>query len=213
MRHQGELREILVAVLFAVALGAQPALASNFGSNTAAYNTPAHPCDATASSQCIANNGTHWWYPSALLANQLAATRYASDSVYDPVADVDTVEMTSSSNVDVIVYDSNYGSSYWAWTACSTTATYGGSDPDRWCRPQLLRYDTSHTTAYDTTTERRYLACHEMGHTLGLRHSGNTVSCLYPNQATSTLLASHDTGELNAQYQIGGGTGPVGTEP
>lgn len=33
------------------------AAAANFGSNTSAYQEPAHPCDTTIYSQCIADTG------------------------------------------------------------------------------------------------------------------------------------------------------------
>ena len=127
-------------------------------------------------------------------------------SVYDPVADIAAVEQASATNVDVIVQADTYDvDRVWAWTTCATGATYGGSDPARWCRPQLIRYDLSDGSAFDTLTERRYVACHEFGHSFGLRHSSNQSSCLFPNQATSAVIVSHDVNERNAHYQPFGG--------
>lgn len=72
-------RSIAGAVAIMLALvTASSAIAANFGSNTAAYQSPADPCDTDASSQCIANNGIHVWYPDNVTANLLAATRTAS---------------------------------------------------------------------------------------------------------------------------------------
>jgi len=197
-------RSVLVGVAstFVLLALAGSVLATNFGSNTASYLTPAHPCDADDFSQCIANNGLHSWYPDGLEYNQLSATRYASNWVYDPVTDVDTTEVSSASGVDLIVRDWTYNNvDAWAWVQCDAVATYGGTDPHRWCRPQVLRYDLSDTTRYDEVFERRYMACHEMGHSLGLRHSSNSASCLFPNQATSDVLVANDEViELNGHY-------------
>ncbi|MER3417764.1 MAG: hypothetical protein C4343_01305 [Chloroflexota bacterium] len=199
----GEGKRIAVVAGFGLAgLVTGMAAAENFGSNTAAYQEPAHPCDATIYSQCVAPDYRQLWYPDALTSNLLAATRYAATSVYDPVADIVVVEQGSATNVDLIVQDAQYDvPGVWAWTACDPGATYGGADPARWCRPQLLRYDLAKGSAFDTLTERRYVACHEFGHSFGLRHTSNQSSCLFPNQATSTVIVSHDVNELNAHYE------------
>lgn len=190
----GALATLLVLVSASSAIGA------NFGSNTAAYQSPAHPCDTDASSQCIANNGSHLWYPSNVTANLLAATRTAS-ATYDAVADVSTSEQPSSSNVDVIVMDEFTGLvGIVAWTECADGAATGGTDPHAYCRPQWLRYDLSDTLDYDTVGERNSIACQEMGHTLGLRHSSSTSSCLYFYRTTQAGLVQHDKDELNLHY-------------
>lgn len=200
LRHLGPSRVGALATVLLLAV-APSVLAANFGSNTSSYQTSAHACDFDEYSQCIADNGVHWWYADGLEYNQLSATRYASNWVYDPVADVDTVERTSATGVDVIVRDFTYSNPIaWSWTECDPAATFGGSDPHRWCKPQVLRYDLSDTTRYDEVFERRYVACQEMGHTLGLRHSSSTASCLYPDVATSDVLVSHDVLELNGHY-------------
>ena len=61
------------------------------------------------------------------------------------------------------------------WVRCSSDNTgTGGSHPSRWCRGQQLRINTYfflYQSGYlDTTTQRRRVACHELGHTVGLRH-------------------------------------------
>lgn len=183
-----------------VLVTASSAIAANFGSNTASYKTNAHPCDWDAYSQCIANNGTHWWYPQDVTANLLAATRTAS-TTYDAVTDVSTLERSSCSGVDVIVMDAFTGlDSIVAWTECADGTSTVGTDPNVYCRPQWLRYDLSDTADYDTPGERNSIACQEMGHTLGLRHSSSTSSCMYTFRTTQAGLVTDDTTELNAHY-------------
>ncbi|HWP63713.1 MAG TPA: matrixin family metalloprotease [Candidatus Binatia bacterium] len=182
------------------------AAAANFGSNTASGGTPAHACDTTIYSQCVAPDYRQLWYPDDLTDDLVAATRYAAASVYDPVADIAVVEQANARNVDLIVQDAEFNvAGAWAWTFCAPGAVYGGSDPARWCRPQLLRYDLSDGYAFNTLSERRYVACHEFGHSFGLRHSSNRSSCLFPNEAVSTVIVSHDVNELNAHYEPFGG--------
>lgn len=189
-----------VAGALIAVLAAGTVMASNFGSNTASYLTNAHPCDTDAASQCIANNGAHAWYPQDVTANLLAATRTAS-TTYNAVADVSTTESSSSSNVDVIVMDAFTNlPNIVAWTECADGATTGGTDPHAYCVPQWLRYDLSDTSAYDTIDERNSIACQEMGHTLGLRHSSSTSSCMYTNRTTQSGLVTDDTTELNGHY-------------
>ncbi len=135
------IRSLAIAIIVIVAQAGSVS-ADTFGSNTAVPGSPAHACDDTSASQCIANNGTHWWYPSGLQTNQLSATRYASDSVYDPVADVDTVERADSSNVDLLAFDSTY-------TLCI--------GPGRDARParlskELIRIVGAGHKNFDTTT-------------------------------------------------------------
>jgi hypothetical protein len=108
----------------------------------------------------------------------------------------------------VNVYDAEYGSQWLAWTACATGATMQGSAANhtRACNPQLLKYDLSHATAYDTLTERRKIACHEFGHTYGLRHSTaagdgiNTCMTFDPTDATVVGISAHDKSHLNGYY-------------
>lgn len=189
-----------VASMVLMLVTASSAIGANFGSNTAAYQSPAHRCDTDAASQCIANDGSHSWYPMAVTANLLAATRTAS-ATYDAVTDVSTFERSSSSNIDVIVMDDFTGlANIVAWTQCKVGAATGGTDPHAYCVPQLLRYDLADTLDYDSVGERSSIACQEMGHTLGLRHSSSTSSCMYTFRTTQAGLVQHDRDELNLHY-------------
>lgn len=130
----------------------------------------------------------------------LAATRNAS-ATYDAVTDVLTDELSSSSGADVIVMDAFTNlMGVTAWTECADGTTTVGADPNVYCRPQWLRYDLADTADYDTVGERNSIACQEMGHTLGLRHSSSTSSCLYTYRTTQSGLVQHDNDELNAHY-------------
>ncbi len=187
----------VAAVLAASALFAAPPLeATNFGSNLT------HPCDTTRASECIANNGYHVVCFDNLGATQVINTRWSMTNNYNPVASVQTAELSCGSptaSFDVKVRDEDQGTAYWGWTQCAPGATYGGTDPNRWCKPQYFYWELHTQAQWNTTFERQYLACHELGHTLGLQHTSNASSCLSP-PTTSNALTSHDINHLNSAY-------------
>ncbi len=194
---------VIVAMVGAVALlglTAGFALAHNFGSNTAAFNTPAHPCDYSTSSQCVADNGSHLVYLTMLSTDPMYIATTNRFPTYN-ATDVHMQTVTSASGADVWVLNGNYGdTTWWAYGACSTTATFGGSDPDRWCRPQDIFYNITHPSNWDgTLTGRRAVACHELGHTVGLRHVGSG-SCMVSGSKTLITIDSDQISHLNAQY-------------
>jgi hypothetical protein len=203
---EGRNRFRLLAVTTSLVLAAlQPAgaIASNFGSNTASGGTPAHACDTTTSSQCIANNGTHVFCFSAVGSSIVADTRTIMTNDYEALSSITTSEQSctcSTCSLDLQIFDADYNTSFWAWTACASGATFGGSDPRRWCKPQNLKWDLGTASAWNTTAGRQYIACHEVGHSLGLRHSGDTTSCMFPNRITTHVLTSHDQSMLTTWY-------------
>lgn len=75
-----------------------------------------------------------------------------------------------------------------------------------WGRGQYLRYNAAMMHEYQNTiAARRGLACHELGHTLGLRHtSGSTCMAVMIDTNgkyyTVSWLAQHDKNHINAQY-------------
>ncbi len=193
---------VILAGLSAGALVGRVA-ATNVGSNTASGGTPAHACDTTINSQCIADSGVHRVYLGALPAGSaMIAAMQTAIATYDAVADVLAVEW-STSDADVRAGEGNYGNtSWWAYGNCSSAATYGGVDPHRWCYPQIIHFNRTHPSNWDGSgTGRNTVACHELGHTLGLRHSVSTQSsCMRNAQTIYPSITDHDNAMLNGLY-------------
>lgn len=89
----------------------------------------------------------------------------------------------------------------WGQTKCEPDAHYEGSNPRRWCRAQLLVYDQSYESYWNTTHRRRFIACHELGHTLGLRHRTGSSGCMNDdNSSYPTNLPTHEQDLLEIAY-------------
>ncbi len=180
----------------------QAVAANHFGSDWE------DPCDTAKSAQCVGwdSNGVQEFGLHAVEANQAAATRYACTEIYANVANLGCWEIIAS-DWGVDVYDGDYGTQWFAWTACAAGALTKGSAANhtRSCFPQVLKYDLSHSTAYDTPSERKKIACHEFGHSYGLRHSttDGTSTCMTAVATQSTVIgiSSHDKSHLNGYLQ------------
>ena len=176
-------------------------LASSTGS---AYGTTfgSKSCDTTYDSQCVANNGDHAVYFGTPEINKTTADmQWVLDNVYNPIRDISAWNTADASIADVRYYDYEFGlNGIYGWTTCASGAAYGGSYPSRWCKPQNLNLNISYSAVYDTQTERRSIACHELGHTLGLQHAPDWSTCMYDGYYVSTWINAHEVDHINAQY-------------
>lgn len=79
------------------------------------------------------------------------------------------------------------------YTACHSDALFGGVAPnDLWCIPQDIVVNLTHPSNWDRTQQgRNVVACHEMGHTFGLRHI-NASSCMEDAQVDLEIFLPSD---------------------
>ncbi|GFH38028.1 hypothetical protein [Streptomyces pacificus] len=187
------------AVTFTVAhaLMAPSAHASNFGS-TSCGGTPRNCVN-------LGDNADHSWYPEGTFGNQIsgiAASFQEAMNDYEYYTDLTTTKK-SHSTLDVLVTDYNYGSNgAVGWVECLSGSSTSGSHPYKRCDRQKLRLNGSYSSFYGNAHDRKSMACHEIGHTVGLRHRETDGSCMsnkHPS-SISSLTSTHDDAHVNAYH-------------
>lgn len=155
-------------------------------------------------SYCVANNRDHKVVVASLSrADIRTETVFILDDQFDNRTDLIAYVVTGTDGpYDVRFWNGNYGDTgYWGATFCPSGSTQGGTDPSRWCYPQYVRYNTTYSHKFDSIQERRAIACHEIGHTVGLRHSGlQGVSCMYDPVVIDALNGNHDIPMIDQRY-------------
>lgn len=114
---------------------------------------------------------------------------------------------------DVVVRAADYGlNGAAAWVVCPADAPRGrNAEGDRWCRHQEMNFNLNprYAAYLGDDDSRTHLACHELGHTIGLRHWGNPPASDGPAAATCmtwntpdgpTRLHQFDRDHINAYY-------------
>lgn len=186
---------ISLATAILLFLGVVPVQASNFGATTCSgFDDPfADPPDNCVS---LGNNHTHMYEMFSVRSDIDLSFRTVIQQRYDPT----DLETGLRSPADVKVQDNTYDrNGVIAWVNCPPEASEGGSGTSRWCYGQDLRFNLSYSEWYDSALERQFVSCHEFGHTVGLRHTTDTGSCLNSTNAT-TALSAHDVNHINAVY-------------
>jgi hypothetical protein len=120
-------------------------------------------------------------------------------------------------DLDVKVKGINSASiTWWAATSCEFAGLptiYGGNEAPRpgtrWCKPQVITFNLHWEAArFPGAVAQRDIACHELGHTVGLWHSYNAASggpnwsssCMVFSSVTHTTTTAHDRAHINARY-------------
>ena len=184
---------LLLGVALALLTPAGAAQATNFGS-TVCGGTPRN-CVS------LADNYFHAWYPEGTLGNQIPGMDTAFQqamTAYDRTTHL-TVVKRQYRTLDVLVTDASYGNNgIYAWVECLPGSAISGSHPNQRCDRQKLRLNGEY--AYTLNASRRLsLACHEIGHTVGLRHTQNSESCMNTAEWV-TSLSEEDRIHINRTY-------------
>lgn len=168
-----------------------------------------HFYGATGNTGCgapnMADNATHSFYYDASLPTYMRdkMNEIRTES-YNPT-DINTVTSTDpNSQTDVVVYQQNYTNFCgvaWDGSGGSTTAlTSCVSLSGSACQKFEVRFDSSYTGGA-TAAQRKFLTCHETGHTLGLGHRLPSSSCMIPFPLPpETSIDQHDRDAINAHY-------------
>lgn len=188
---------VVVVVLGLIAQGVRPALGANFGS----AGTPG--TGGTTNGVWLTPNAT-WTVAEVGLVARFEAGLDATLTVDYVPTDLFVVEnwnvpsCTGSSGYDLCVFDNNYGDNgVYGWNVCA--GFVNGTHPTQVCTMDWVRFNLFFPT---NNNQKRTLACHEVGHSVGLRHPDdgtNTTSCM--NYDWSNLsLTGHDKSHINATY-------------
>lgn len=218
-RWRRDFAAVVVGVTAALLAGAasSPTRADNFGGPK---DDPPYTCITTdrVLQQCVAPTWIHDVNYASTLTSIWRTAFDSTISTYSSQSDLTvTGNVAYGSGNDVRAANVNESTSLWGWTRCSATPESTGSlsypVPDYangldWCRPQLVYINQAHEGTYDTATKRLAVACHELGHTMGLRHrqvAGSTgLSCMRtpPNDGSTwySVPTGHDISYLNAFY-------------
>jgi len=213
------LRLPAVAVL-AILLAGQltgPALADHGGRSVGSFlrcDRPVQPPRCTS----VGDNLVHRVLLDATVTPDIAAALRSAMAAYDErtkLVVVEDAELTD--RTDVIAFSEDYGDNGAAgWVVCPADAPQGINPSDhRWCRQQELYLNLSprYAVFFADADSRTHVACHELGHTLGLHHWGNPPESRGPAAATcmtantpngSTTIHQIDIDHIDAYpYRLG----------
>lgn len=155
-------------------------------------------------------------FDSSLTPELAGALRAAMRAAYSEPTKLNLIEQQRPTDwTDVVAYSSDYGDNgAAAWVYCPSGAPQGENPSGhRWCRQQQLVFNINprYAAFFDDDASREHVSCHELGHTLGLRHWGNppetdgpvAATCMHANTPNGpTRLHPTDIDHINEYAYI-----------
>ncbi|HEX6140895.1 MAG TPA: hypothetical protein VF013_10630 [Candidatus Limnocylindria bacterium] len=161
----------------------------------------------------VGNDRWHYIYIDASVPADLADAIRQAMGVYDGTYLVVVEQPRITDATDAIAYASDAGQNGAAgWVYCPPDAPQGlNGFGHRWCRHQEIHFNLNsrYHAFFADGASRLSLACHEMGHTIGLRHWGNPPrsmgpaarTCMQPDVPDGpTDLDRRDRDHIDAYY-------------
>lgn len=179
----------LLAALLLVGTSLAPPVVANHGGrgigSVLACDRPVEPPRCTS----VGNDFLHYVVFDASLSDGLAESlRDTMVEDYSPTKLhlIEQPEVTSST--DVIAFSGDFGDNGAAgWVYCPPGSPQGVNvRGDRWCQRQELFFNLNprFSIFFDDDASRDHVTCHELGHTVGLRHWGNPPESTGPSAST-----------------------------
>lgn len=202
----------VLALFMVLAQSSDPAVADHGGREIGSFMACDRPVDPPRCTS-VGDNLLHFVaFDDGLRPDLATALRASMEEDYDAPTRLRLFEQDEVNRLtDVIAYSGDYGDNGAAgWVFCPTDAPQGiNRMGDRWCRHQELHlnHNARYGLFFDDEASRDHIACHEIGHTLGLRHWGNPpetdgpvgATCMNANTPNGpTSLHQTDTDHLNA---------------
>lgn len=121
-------------------------------------------------------------------------------------SDLSTSHTHDTTSRELVANDLNYGNpNFFGWAECHAYSGVRGFYNKPVCTQAHVHIDLTLTGSPNppgssySATEAQSLMCEEVGHSVGLHHSGESGSCMSQNWAT-TGYTSHDISIINLQY-------------
>ena len=174
-----------------------PALASHGGPEIGSFLACNDPARNPPRCTSVGNDPQHFVYFGESLSDELASSlRDTMAEDYRPTRLMLFERHRITSVTDVVAEAADYGDNGAAgWVNCPPESPQGTNDQGhRWCQRQDLRLNLNplYAVFFADDASRDYVTCHELGHTVGLRHWGNPPQSSGPVGATCMNVNTPD---------------------